>query len=101
VDVYHPSGSTRMGTDGRSAVADQDLQTFSISNLWVLSISAFSSSAGANPTLYAMRFAARLVDRFGKRLVLSLVLMARLTELAAKTRKKSHARRYYSINYYV
>jgi choline dehydrogenase-like flavoprotein len=66
VDVYHPGGSTRMGTDGRSAVVDQDLRTFAIPNLWVSSTSVFPSGASANPTLMLMLFTARLADHLAK-----------------------------------
>src|SRR5262249_23417386 len=36
-DVYHPAGSTRMGTNCREAVVDGDLRVFSLPNLWVAS----------------------------------------------------------------
>jgi 2-polyprenyl-6-methoxyphenol hydroxylase-like FAD-dependent oxidoreductase len=62
-DIYHPGGSTRMGTDHRSAVVDENLRTFAVSNLWVLSTSVFPSGASANPTLMLMLFAMRLADK--------------------------------------
>jgi choline dehydrogenase-like flavoprotein len=62
-DVYHPGGSTRMGTDRRTAVVDDNLRTFAIPNLWVLSTSVFPSGASANPTLMLMLFAMRLADK--------------------------------------
>ena len=65
-DVYHPSGSTRMGSDRRSAVVDQNLRTFAVSNLWVSSTSIFPSGASANPTLMLMLFTARLADHLAK-----------------------------------
>lgn len=61
-DVYHPGGSTRMGTEAHSAVVDSDLRTFAISNLWVSSTSVFPSGASANPTLMLMLFTMRLAD---------------------------------------
>ena len=51
-----------MGSDGRSAVVDQNLRTFAISNLWISSTSVFPSGASANPTLMLMLFSMRLAD---------------------------------------
>ena len=65
-DIYHPGGSTRMGRDGRSAVVDQNLRTFAISNLWVSSTSVFPSGASANPTLMLMLLTMRLADHLVK-----------------------------------
>jgi choline dehydrogenase-like flavoprotein len=62
-DIYHPGGSTRMGTDRRTAVVDDNLRTFAIPNLWVLSTSVFPSGASANPTMMLMLFAMRLADK--------------------------------------
>jgi choline dehydrogenase-like flavoprotein len=67
-DIYHPGGSTRMGTDGRSAVVDDNLRTFAIPNMWVSSTSVFPSGASANPTLMLMLFTVRLADRLAKEL---------------------------------
>jgi choline dehydrogenase-like flavoprotein len=65
-DIYHPGGSTRMGTDGRSAVVDQHLRTFAVPNLWVSSTSVFPSGGGANPTLMLTLFTMRLADQLSK-----------------------------------
>jgi choline dehydrogenase-like flavoprotein len=62
-DIYHPGGSTRMGTDAQSAVVDDNLRAFAVPNLWVLSTSVFPSGASANPTLMLMLFAMRLAER--------------------------------------
>jgi GMC oxidoreductase len=67
-DIYHPGGSTRMGSDGRSAVVDKNLRTFAISNLWILSTSVFPSGASANPTLMLMLFTMRLANHLVSRL---------------------------------
>ena len=61
-DVYHPSGSTRMGLDGRSAVVDADLKSFHVKNLWVASTSTFPAGGGENPTLMLMLFVFRLSE---------------------------------------
>jgi choline dehydrogenase-like flavoprotein len=65
-DVFHPGGSTRMGTEAHSAVVNSDLRTFAISNLWVSSTSVFPSGASANPTLMLMLFTVRLADHLAR-----------------------------------
>jgi choline dehydrogenase-like flavoprotein len=65
-DVYHPGGSTRMGTECHSAVVDRNLRTFAISNLWISSTSVFPSGASANPTLMLMLLTMRLADHLAK-----------------------------------
>lgn len=66
--VYHPGGSTRMGKDATTGVVDKNLQTFAISNLSVLSTSAFPTGGGANPTMMLLMAAFRLADRLTPRL---------------------------------
>jgi choline dehydrogenase-like flavoprotein len=67
-DVYHPGGSTRMGTDRYAAVVDADLRSFEVANLWVASTSVFPSGGGQNPTLMLMLFTMRLADHLCGRL---------------------------------
>jgi choline dehydrogenase-like flavoprotein len=62
-DIFHPGGSTRMGTNSRDAVLSNDLQCYAVPNLWVASTSAFPSGASANPTLMLMLFSMRLAQR--------------------------------------
>jgi choline dehydrogenase-like flavoprotein len=66
VDVYHPGGSARMGTDRRSAVVDLDLRVFGVPNLWTASTAAFPSGGGANPTMTLMLFTMRLADHLAQ-----------------------------------
>jgi choline dehydrogenase-like flavoprotein len=61
-DIYHPAGSTRMGTNGREAVVDSDLRVLTLPNLWVASTSTFPSLGTANPTLTLMLLTLRLGD---------------------------------------
>jgi choline dehydrogenase-like flavoprotein len=67
-DVFHPGGSTRMGTDRKAAVVDANLLSFEIQNLWVASTSVFPSGGGANPTLMLMLFTMRLGDHLSAKL---------------------------------
>lgn len=64
--IYHPGGSTRMGSDGESAIVDNNLRTFAVSNLSVASTSVFPSGASANPTLMLMLFTMRLADHLAE-----------------------------------
>ena len=65
-DVYHPAGSTRMGTNSREAVVDSDLRVFGLPNLWVASTSTFPSLGTANPTLTLMLLTLRLGEHLCK-----------------------------------
>jgi choline dehydrogenase-like flavoprotein len=61
-DIFHPAGSTRMGTSGTDAVVDNNLRTFALRNLWVASTSVFPALGSANPTLTLMLLSLRLGD---------------------------------------
>ena len=67
-DVYHPGGSTRMGTDRHDAVLDANLRCFAVPNLWIASTSAFPSGGGENPTLMLILFTMRLADHLSGKL---------------------------------
>ncbi len=60
MDVFHPGGSTRMGTSASAGVVDRDLKVFGLDNLHVASTSVFPSGASANPTFMLMLFVCRL-----------------------------------------
>ena len=66
--IYHPGGSTRMGTGPANGVVDRDLRSFAIPNLTVASTSTFPSGGGANPTMTMMMFALRAADAVRDRL---------------------------------
>jgi len=61
--IFHPGGSTRMGTSRARAVVDGDLRTFGVRNLYVVSTSTFPSGGSANPSFMLMAFALRAADR--------------------------------------
>jgi choline dehydrogenase-like flavoprotein len=62
IDLAHPAGSTRMGTNSRDSVVDPRLRVHRIPNLSVASASVFPSSGSANPTLTIMHLAMRAAD---------------------------------------
>lgn len=66
--IYHPGGSTRMGTGPANGVVDRDLRSFAVPNLTVASTSTFPSGGGANPTMTMMMFALRAADAVRHRL---------------------------------
>jgi choline dehydrogenase-like flavoprotein len=66
-DVYHPSGTTRMGSSAESGVLDRECRVFGFSNLYVASTSAFPRTGAANPTYSLLALASRLADQLGNR----------------------------------
>jgi choline dehydrogenase-like flavoprotein len=67
-DIFHPGGTTRMGRSAATGVVDANLRTFRVSNLHVVSTSAFPSGGGANPTFMLMAFALRAANRLAAEL---------------------------------
>jgi choline dehydrogenase-like flavoprotein len=66
VDIFHPAGSTRMGTNPSDSVVDSSLKVHSIPNLSIASASVFPTSGSANPTLTVMCLAMRAADALVK-----------------------------------
>jgi hypothetical protein len=62
-DVYHPTGTIRMGSSPRDSVVDKDLRLWSAENVHVLSTAVFPVAGSANPTFAELALAARLADR--------------------------------------
>jgi choline dehydrogenase-like flavoprotein len=61
-DIYHPAGTTRMGTNPDASVVDGDLRVHGTRNVFVAGASVFPSLGAANPTLTAMALACRLAE---------------------------------------
>jgi choline dehydrogenase-like flavoprotein len=61
-DIYHPAGTTRMGTSAARGVVDRDLRVFGLGNVHVAGSSVFPRIGAANPTYTAMALAARLAS---------------------------------------
>lgn len=59
-DIFHPGGTTRMGTTVRDGVVDGNLRVLGMQNLHVLSTSTFPTGASANPTMTLLLLALRL-----------------------------------------
>jgi len=60
--VYHPSGTTRMGTDPTESVVDSQLCCHYIRNVTVCSASVFPAPGSANPTMALMQLTLRAAD---------------------------------------
>lgn len=56
----HHIGTTRMGTDPRTSVVDQDCRIHAVDNLYIASSAVFPTSSQANPTLTIVALALRL-----------------------------------------
>ena len=60
--LFHPSGSTRMGTSPRESVVGPDLRSHHLANLTVASASVFPTAGSTNPTLTLLQIAMRAAD---------------------------------------
>jgi hypothetical protein len=59
---YHDMGTTRMSTNPKQGVVNEDCQVHGVSNLYVVGSSVFSTGGLSNPTLTIVALAARLAD---------------------------------------
>ena len=67
-DVYHPTGSLRMGMTASNSVVDKDLRLWKTDNCYVTTTAVFPSAGSANPGLTHLALTARLAKHLGKRL---------------------------------
>ncbi|MEM1231647.1 MAG: GMC family oxidoreductase, partial [Pseudomonadota bacterium] len=65
---YHHMGTTRMSTDPREGVVDEQCRVHGYSNLHLAGSSVFPTAGWANPTLTIMALALRLADHLASRL---------------------------------
>ena len=61
-DAYHHMGTTRLGTDPKTSVVDQDGQVHGVNGVFVAGSSVFPAAGYANPTLTIAGLAIRLSD---------------------------------------
>jgi choline dehydrogenase-like flavoprotein len=59
---FHQVGTTRMSTDPKDGVVDENLAVHGVPNLHVVSSSVFVSSSQANSTFLVVVFAIRLIE---------------------------------------
>lgn len=67
MDISHPSGSFRMGTDPATSVVDPDLRCHGVRNLTAVGAGVFPTAGSANPTYTIMQLALRAADRISAR----------------------------------
>jgi len=67
VDVAHPAGGTRMASDPRRGVVDEQCQVHGVSGLFVVGTSVFPTNGHANPTLTLLALSLRLADHLKQR----------------------------------
>jgi choline dehydrogenase-like flavoprotein len=51
VDVFHPTGTTRMSSNPKTGVVDENCQVYGVDNVYIAGSSVFPTSGHANPTL--------------------------------------------------
>ncbi len=61
-DVYHPTGTIRMGNSPKSSVVDRDLRLWASPNCYVTTTAVFPSMGSANPGLTHLALTARLAE---------------------------------------
>ena len=65
-DVYHPTGTIRMGYDASSSVVNGDLRLWAIDNCFVSSTAVFPSAGSANPGLTHLALTTRLSEHINE-----------------------------------
>jgi hypothetical protein len=59
-DVYHPTGTLRMGNRSSDSIVNSNLQVWEIPNLYLLGTSIFPTAGSANPGLVQLALSSRL-----------------------------------------
>lgn len=67
-DVYHPTGTLRMGDAAANSVVDRDLRVWALENGYISSTAVFPSAGSANPGLMHLALTARLTEHIAKAL---------------------------------
>ncbi len=68
-DVYHPTGTIRMGANCETSVVDNNLKLWNLDNLYVSSTAVFPSAGSANPGLTHLALTSRLADHIAQQLL--------------------------------
>lgn len=65
-DVYHPTGTLRMGSKPEGSVVDANLRLWAADNVYVSSTAVLPAAGSANPTFAQLALTARLADHLVK-----------------------------------
>lgn len=66
-DVYHPTGSMRMGVNAATSVVDRNLRLWATRNCYLSTTAVFPSTGSANPGLTHLALTARLATTIARR----------------------------------
>ncbi len=69
-EIYHPGGTTRLGSSAHDGVVDARLRVFGLANVRVVSTSVLPTGGGANPTMMLLMLGLRCVDDLATELAL-------------------------------
>ena len=61
-DVYHPTGTVRMGKTPQDSTVDKNLRVWGLTNCFVLTTATFPSAGSANPGFTHLALTSRLAD---------------------------------------
>ena len=67
--VYHHLGGTRIGSDSKTSVVDNNLKIHGNSNLYVAGSSVFPTSGYTNPTFTIVKLSLRLGEHIMKKII--------------------------------
>lgn len=67
-DVYHPTGTLRMGSTAATSVVDRNLRLWAAENCYVSSTAVFPSAGSANPGFTHLALTARLAEHLSREL---------------------------------
>ena len=67
-DVYHPTGTLRMGSTAANSVVDRHLRLWTLDNGYISSTAVFPSAGSANPGLTHLALTARLAEHIANTL---------------------------------
>jgi choline dehydrogenase-like flavoprotein len=68
VDASHHMGTTRMGTDRKTSVVDDQCRVHGYENLYIGSSSVFPTGGFSNPTLTVLALCLRMADQIKSKL---------------------------------
>ncbi|RME61160.1 GMC family oxidoreductase [Candidatus Parcubacteria bacterium] len=65
-DVYHPTGTLRMGASPSNSIVNRDLRVWCIENCYISSTAVFPTAGSANPGLTHLALTMRLAEHISK-----------------------------------
>jgi choline dehydrogenase-like flavoprotein len=75
--THHHIGTTRMHTDPKQGVVDENCQVHGVSNVFIAGSSVFPTGGYGNPTLTIVALAVRLADQVKQTMALSRITVSK------------------------